>query len=234
MAGTRRIVTSCWKYILVILFNAGGWFNFMSVVVEEPLLVFYLPESWRLPSIVRVADTITLVVFAIYVIWRHHHGSPDLEWRLVYCILAVGTVACLMEAFIWDIMTTVNGRQTSLAFLILVGFICLVNNMSAVVFLPYMARVQKVYLSAFYTGEGLASLTPALLAIGQGVGKSHCVNTTMTMMEGNVSYSTQDYRRYTRWGTSLLSEDLLPHCIRSHTGIHRCLLFATFQCGGEL
>ncbi len=179
----------CLKYILVILFNAGAWFNATTVVVEMPLLVFRLPESWHLPSLFLVTDTATLVVFASYVIWRHHHGSPDLEWWLVYCILAVGTVACLLEAFVWDITMTVNGKQTSLAFLILVGFICLAHNMSGVVFLPYMARVQKVYLLAYYTGEGLATLTPALLAMVQGVGKSHCVNTTMK--EGSVPNSTQ-------------------------------------------
>ncbi len=169
---------SCLKYILVILFNTGAWFHIMTVVVQMPLLVFRLPESWSLASIVPVTYTVTLVVFMPYVIWRHHHGPPDLEWRLVYCILAVGTAACLMEAFVWDITTTMNGRQTSLAFLILVGFICLAHNMSGVVFLPYIARVQDVYLSAYYTGEGLAHLTPALLAMLQGVGKSHCVNTT--------------------------------------------------------
>ena len=192
-----RSKLSCLKYILVILFNAGAWFHVMTVVVEMPLLVFRLPESWSLASIVPVTDTVTLVVFASYVIWRHHHGSPDLEWRLVYCLLTTGTVACLMEAFVWDITTSVNGRQTSLAFLVIVGFIFLTHNLSGVVFLPYMARVQKVYLSAYYTGEGLASLTPALLAMLQGVGKSHCVNTTI--IEENVSNST--------WATKVIIDE---------------------------
>ncbi len=167
------------KYILVMMFNMGAWFNVGTVLVELPLLVQYLPESWKLPSIVLMTDLATHVGLLAYVIWRNKHGPSDSECWLVYVILVVGAIASCVEAFVWDITTVVNGSETSVAFLAVLVFIMLSNNMSSVVLLPYMSRLPGAYLSAYFVGEGLAMLIPSLLAMLQGVGEIECLNSTM-------------------------------------------------------
>ena len=42
-------------------------------------------------------------------------------------------------------------------------------------FIPFLHRYEPFYLNAYFAGEALTALLPALLGISQGIGKSDCV-----------------------------------------------------------
>jgi riboflavin transporter 2 len=48
-----------------------------------------------------------------------------------------------------------------------------------VLYLPFMARFQEIYLTPYFIGEGLSGFVPSLIALGQGVGGNpECRNKT--------------------------------------------------------
>jgi riboflavin transporter 2 len=62
----------------------------------------------------------------------------------------------------------------------------LVDCTSSVTFLPFLDRYEPVYINAYFLGEALSSLFPALLGIAQGVGETSCVkNENGTLVEYN-------------------------------------------------
>jgi len=46
----------------------------------------------------------------------------------------------------------------------------MVDTSSRVLYLPFMARFQSIYLTSFFIGEGLSGLVPSIFALIQGVG----------------------------------------------------------------
>jgi len=102
------------------------------------------------------------------------------EWPVIYFIISIGAVSCLLLSLLWDVTTPINGTEHSVALLTLCAFLSLVDCTSSVVSLPYMARFPAQYLTAFYVGEGLSGLVPALIGLGQGIGRDpDCVNRTV-------------------------------------------------------
>lgn len=61
----------------------------------------------------------------------------------------------------------------------LVFFLAAVDCSSRVLYLPFMARLQSMYLPSFFIGEGLSGFIPSILALIQGVGGNpECRNNT--------------------------------------------------------
>ncbi|NXT18582.1 S52A3 protein, partial [Syrrhaptes paradoxus] len=165
-------------HLLACAFGTGSWVTINGLWVELPLLVQVLPEQWDLPSyitiIIQMANVGPLFVTLM------HRFRPGLlkELAVIYVILAVGVVASLLLAFLWDYTSSISGRTHSTAFLILTFFLALVDCTSSVTFLPFMMQLQPQYLNSFFIGEGLSGLIPALIALGQGSGISTCVNSS--------------------------------------------------------
>ncbi len=89
------------------------------------------------------------MVFVSYVIWRHCIAYSGMVDGLLY----IGyIIACLVEAVVLDITMTVNGVLASVVFLVLVGFLCFAH-MSGVVFLSYIAQIQKFTCQRFTLGR---------------------------------------------------------------------------------
>jgi len=137
-----------------------------------------LPEGWYLPSyltvIIQLANVGPLLVTLL------HHFRPGClsEVAVVFTVLGVGTIACTLFAFLWNVTSWVLGSRHSIAFLVLTFFLALVDCTSSVTFLPFMSRLPTYYLTTFFVGEGLSGLLPALVALAQGSGLTTCVNVT--------------------------------------------------------
>ncbi|XP_006207365.1 solute carrier family 52, riboflavin transporter, member 3 [Vicugna pacos] len=167
-------------HLLVCTFGMGSWVAINGLWVELPLLVTELPEGWYLPSYLTVV--IQLANIGPLLVTLLHHFRPGClsEVPVIFTVLSVGTIACTLFAFLWNVTSWVLGGHHSIAFLVLTFFLALVDCTSSVTFLPFMSRLPTHYLTTFFVGEGLSGLLPALVALAQGSGLTTCVNVTET------------------------------------------------------
>uniref|UniRef100_A0A8C5KXA8 Riboflavin transporter n=1 Tax=Jaculus jaculus TaxID=51337 RepID=A0A8C5KXA8_JACJA len=167
-------------HLLVCVFGMGSWVAINGLWVELPLLVTELPEKWHLPSyltvVIQLANIGPLLVTLLH---RFRPGCLE-EVPVIFVILGVGTAACILLAFLWNVTSWVRGGHHSIAFIVLTFFLALVDCTSSVTFLPFMSQLPTYYLTSFFVGEGLSGLLPALVALAQGSGVSTCVNVSET------------------------------------------------------
>ncbi|XP_019349341.2 solute carrier family 52, riboflavin transporter, member 3 [Alligator mississippiensis] len=165
-------------HFLACVFGTGSWVAVNGLWVELPLLVPVLPEHWYLPSYITVVIQLANVgPLAVTLLHRLRPGALS-EVPVIYAVVATGVLACLLLAFLWGYTTHVAGAPHSTAFLILTFFLALVDCTSSVTFLPFLVRLQPRYVAPFFVGEGLSGLLPALVALAQGAGVTHCANVT--------------------------------------------------------
>ncbi|XP_021009486.1 solute carrier family 52, riboflavin transporter, member 3 [Mus caroli] len=167
-------------HLLVCVFGMGSWVAINGLWVELPLLVTELPEAWYLPSYLTVV--IQLANIGPLLVTLMHRFRPGClsEVPVIFLILCVGTAACILLAFLWNVTSWIQGGQHSVAFIVLTFFLALVDCTSSVTFLPFMSQLPTYYLTTFFIGEGLSGLLPALVALVQGSGITTCVNVTET------------------------------------------------------
>ncbi|KAM5246458.1 solute carrier family 52, riboflavin transporter, member 3 [Ctenodactylus gundi] len=179
-------------HLLVSVFGVGSWVAINGLWVELPLLVTELPEGWNLPSYITVV--IQLANIGPLVVTLLHRFRPGClsEVSIIFAILLVGTAACILLAFLWNVTSRVLGGHHSLAFILLTFFLALVDCTSSVTFLPFMSRLPAHYLTTYFTGEGLSGLLPALVALAQGAGISTCVNVSESSDATRSPVTTQE------------------------------------------
>jgi riboflavin transporter 2 len=171
--------------LLVVLFVVGSWLNLSGVWIEFPLIVDQLPEGWALPArLGLISNLANIGVVIIAVLRRFSRGRVAYEIPANIFILTTGTVVLIILAFVWNKTTMINGTAHSTY---LMGFslsLSLVDCTSSVTFLPFLDRYEPIYLNAYFFGEALSSLFPALLGIAQGVGQTSCIrNANGTLVE---------------------------------------------------
>lgn len=206
----------------------------VGIWVEIPLLVNALPEGWGLPAFLTIIIQCANVGPATYaLIYKFRSKSPSknsfvkIQRDFVGCdvlvsfvIIIVATLSVLFMCFFWQYTVIVAGVPHSVPLFILVCSTALVSCMSSVVFLPYMARFNAVYISAYYIGQGLSGLVPGLVGLIQGVGQEPiCINTTNTIFNetGNFSYLEPALTPY--YKPPLFSVDIFFGFIASLLGI---------------
>uniref|UniRef100_A0A8C3YFX2 Riboflavin transporter n=1 Tax=Catagonus wagneri TaxID=51154 RepID=A0A8C3YFX2_9CETA len=193
-------------HLLACTFGMGSWVAINGLWVELPLLVTELPEGWYLPSYLTVV--IQLANLGPLLITLLHHFRPGClsEVPVIFTVLGVGTVACTLFAFLWNVTSWVLGGHHSIAFLVLTFFLALVDCTSSVTFLPFMSRLPTHYLTTFFVGEGLSGLLPALVALAQGSGLTTCVNVTETSGTTPKPETTRTMHTPQGAGSTLVSE----------------------------
>lgn len=166
-------------HLLVCLLGTGSWVAINGVWVELPLIVPRVPEGWLLPTYLTVIIQLAnLGPLAFTLAHRFLRGRAD-EVGVIYGLLALGCLACLLLAFFWRETRPLGASQYSLALLVLLFFLALVDCTSSVTFLPYMRRLPPQHLTTYFVGEGLSGLLPGLVALGQGVSAARCVNASL-------------------------------------------------------
>ncbi|XP_049725160.1 solute carrier family 52, riboflavin transporter, member 3 [Elephas maximus indicus] len=167
-------------HLLVCIFGTGSWVAINGLWVELPLLVTELPEGWYLPSYLTVIIQLANIGPLLVTLLHHFQPSCLPEVPVIFAIVCVGTVTCILFAFLWSMTSWVLGGHHSIAFMVLTFFLALVDCTSSVTFLPFMSRLPTRYLTTFFVGEGLSGLLPALVALAQGSGLTTCINITTT------------------------------------------------------
>lgn len=182
---------------LVVFFVVGSWLNLSGVWIEFPLIVDDLPEGWRLPAVMGlIANLANIGIVIIAIIRRFSHGRVFYEIPVNILILTTGTVVLVLLAFVWNKTTMIGGSPRSTY---LMGFslsLSLVDCTSSVTFLPFLDRYEPIYINAYFLGESLSSLFPALLGIAQGVGRTSCIasaNGTLTEYHAPPRFSVRTY-----------------------------------------
>ncbi|CAF1128524.1 unnamed protein product [Didymodactylos carnosus] len=159
-------------YFMIILFGSATWLTWSGVWTELPLLVPILPEGWQLPSIFNLVTNISnigpFIIVLIRIFKKDRMQSYEVPLNLF--ILVFGAIVLIFLAFLWH--KTINNHSFYLLFL----SFCLsfVDCTSTVTFLPYCYRYEKFYLNAYFIGEALSSLLPAILGLIQGAGEIIC------------------------------------------------------------
>ncbi|XP_028285959.1 riboflavin transporter 2 [Parambassis ranga] len=168
-------------HLLTCLFGMGSWVSINGLWVELPLIVPQIPEGWYLPSylsvIIQMANIGPLFVTLMH---RFRPGALN-ETAVIYTIISLGTVASFLLGFFWKEPVVVAGASRSVALFVLTFFLAVVDCTSSVTFLPFTMRLQPQYLTTYYIGEGVSGLLPALVALVQGVGVVHCINSTQSL-----------------------------------------------------
>ncbi|XP_005739826.1 riboflavin transporter 2 [Pundamilia nyererei] len=168
-------------HLLACLFGMGSWVSINGLWVELPLIVPQIPEAWYLPSylsvIIQMANIGPLFVTLMH---RFRPGTLN-ERAVIYVIIGLGTVATFLLGFFWKETVVVAGVARSVPLLVLTFFLAAVDCTSSVTFLPFMMRLKSQYLTTYYIGEGVSGLLPSLVALIQGAGVVHCINSTQSV-----------------------------------------------------
>lgn len=166
-------------HALVALFGMGSWISVNSLWVELPVVVKELPEGWNLPAYLTV-----LIAFGnigpLAVTLGHRFCSPGgiSEPWLIRSIHALSLLSAAFLALFWDGRVLVGGEEHSVPFLLLAYLLALGCCTSNVTFLPFMYSFPQQYVRSFFIGQGLSALLPCVLALGQGVGRLECRNSS--------------------------------------------------------
>lgn len=179
-------------FSLTILFGLGSWLTINGVWVELPSIVLFVPEQWTLSSYLSIiAQASNIGPIAVLVLYKVRPNWLN-ETFVTYVIIIVGIASCVLSAFLWQTTSTLGGKKHSVALFIFVFLLSLCDCTSSVIFLPFMALLKPDYMTGLYIGEGLSALVPALLALGQGVGKSECKNiSTVNSTTNTTTFHTE-------------------------------------------
>ena len=175
-------------YTTVIIFGIGSWVDINGLWVELPAMITEgLPEGWKLPSYLSVIVQIANIGPLFVTLYNVFAPGKLNNKGVVYVILGIGSLSCLLLAFLWKTTAHVAGEERSIALLILQFFLALVDCTTSVVFLPFMTIFKADYMTAYFIGEGMSGMVPSLVALGQGSGSVSCVNVSSTNATTNIT-----------------------------------------------
>lgn len=166
MWGTQRLVA---LDVLMVFWGIGTWLGVNGLYVQLPLLVDRLPEGWALPSSMVMAVQLANSGLLLYALLRRLLPRVG-DAFYIYALLVIGTLALVLNAFLYEQTAFVGGEERSVAYLVLTFFAALVGCTSSVLFYPYLRHFRDVYLATYLVGEGLSGFVSSLLALAQGVG----------------------------------------------------------------
>lgn len=162
-------------YVLVVIFGSSTWIGTNSVWMQLSLFTSELPEGWNLPSYLTVVVQIACIGPLIYAVI--HKGCKSVEIPHTGLILALLILACACQlglVFFWSDTVAIGSKRYSLALYLLLFGLAVVDAISNVLFIPFMAGFHPTYLNAFFVGMGFSSLIPSILSLIQGSGSYTC------------------------------------------------------------
>lgn len=155
--------------VLMVGWGLGTWLGVNGLYVQLPLLVQRLPEGWALPASMVVAVQLANIGLLLFALLKRLRPRAA-ESQYIYGLLVIGTLALLLNAFLYPQTVLIGSTNRSIAFLTLTFFAALVGCTSSVLFYPYLRHFRDLYLVTYLIGEGLSGFLPSLVALAQGVG----------------------------------------------------------------
>ncbi|WKY12081.1 hypothetical protein Q1695_003559 [Nippostrongylus brasiliensis] len=162
-------------YLLVVAFGSSTWIGTNSVWMQLSIFTSELPEGWNLPSYLTVVVQIACIGPLIYTIV--HKGCKSVEishTRLIFAFLALACACQLGLVCFWNDTVSIGSKRYSLALYLLLFGLAVVDAMSNVLFMPFMAQFHPAYLNAYFVGMGFSSLIPSILSLIQGTSAYTC------------------------------------------------------------
>ncbi|CAF2403428.1 unnamed protein product [Rotaria sp. Silwood2] len=198
---SRRFYLKAIVYIFVIIFGLGTWTNLAGLWVELPIIVPILPESWQLPAkltlIINAANIFPILIVFASIIFKLNTASFEIPVNFI--LLVISITLAIAFAFLWDKTAYLFGTEQSVCLMSLCFFTAVADCMSSTTFIPFLHRYEPLYLNAYFTGEALTALLPALLGISQGIGTSDCImpdnktNETLIEVQHPPRFSVRTY-----------------------------------------
>ncbi|CAJ0590915.1 unnamed protein product [Cylicocyclus nassatus] len=169
-------MSSIFILVVVVIFGSVTWIGTNSVWMQLPLLTSELPEGWNLPSYISAVVQIACIGPLIYtIVAKGCKAIAISHTRLILCFLILACICQLGLAFLWSETATIGSRNCSVALFVLLFGLALVDVISNVLFMPFMAKFHPSYLNAYFVGMGFSSLIPSILALIQGTSTYECV-----------------------------------------------------------
>jgi hypothetical protein len=163
-------------YVLVVLFGLGTWTNLAGVWIELPIIVPVLPESWQLPAklalLINSANIFPIAIVFASLIFKLNTASVEIPVNFV--ILCISITFAFAFAYLWDKTAYLFNTKQSVYLMLLCFFTAIADCISSTTFIPFLHRYEPMYLNAYFTGEALTALLPAMFGVAQGIGTTHC------------------------------------------------------------
>lgn len=171
----NRCPKSLLTYFLISMFGMGSWIAINGIWAEIAVLVIVCPECYNLPAVVVGIIQLANVGPLLFTIAKYFfHRSKwnaylfHFEIGVIISLIGIGILSCTLLSIFWDKNAAVFGGIHSVALLVLIMFLALVDCTSSVTFIPFMKHFPEVYLSALYIGEGMSGVLPTIVSLAQG------------------------------------------------------------------
>ena len=152
-----------------LLFGLGSWVAITGLWLEVPVLIHHLPEGWSLASYLTFVIQLANIAPLIYWYFNRKYSKYCNEVSATNLQLLIGILACTTLILYWNTQTYILGAQHSVVLLACAFALSIVDCLSSITFLPFMARFKSVYLTPYLIGEGLSGFLPSILAIVQNI-----------------------------------------------------------------
>ena len=193
-----------WRtYSLIACFALSSWITVNGVWSELPVIVIYAPEKWQIASYTVVVIQLGFAGPLLFSLANRLCPRIFTEKLTIYLLFLIGILSCLFLAIWFKETTKINGKPHSVALMVLVFTLALVDCTSSVVFLTFMAMYDPRYITALYIGESFSGLLPGLAAIIQGSPAVVCnstknhtgthENSTAQPSDGGLLFSANTY-----------------------------------------
>ena len=174
MHGLNQYIT----YLLLTLVFLSSWTDINGIYAELPQIILTQPERWKLGAhlalITNLGNVAPLILVLIKCFYRKRSLNPV---PINYIVIFIGMISCFLLIFFWSHTTIIAHERRSTALLILAFFLSLLDCTSSISFADYLHRFRKEFTNTLFLGESLTSILPSLLAMAQGNGQIHCVQT---------------------------------------------------------
>ncbi|CCD69385.2 Riboflavin transporter rft-1 [Caenorhabditis elegans] len=166
--------TFLFTFCLVAIFGSSSWIGTNSVWMELSLLTAKLPEGWNLPSYLSAIVQIACLGPLIYSIIHKGIKMTIPTVPLIFIFMVLACICQLGLCFFWDDTGYIFGAIRSWPLYLLLFGLAIVDAISSVLFLPFMAQFHPSFLNAYFVGMGLSALIPSLLSLIQGTSNYWC------------------------------------------------------------
>lgn len=171
----KKLPKSPLTYLLVCIFGIGSWVAINGVWAELSILVLSTPECKNLPALLTVIIQLANVGPLLYTLVKYFFHRCNLEYYKVHLeigtiiiLIIIGILSSILLSFFWNKTSVLFGNLHSVALVILIFSLALVDCTSSVLFIPFMKHFPAEYMSALYIGEGLSGVLPSSIALAQG------------------------------------------------------------------
>lgn len=164
--------------VLIALFGSSTWIGINGIYLQLPQFIQTAPEGSNLSShiglIIQSGNLVTLI-YLLITKWCAQKIVVD-NVLLIYSIIGIGCLAAVCMVFFGSNTIVMAGKPRSIPLFVCTFLFSIVGCLSAVIFLPYMARFRQIYLITYLFGRSVGSFTSSILALVQGVGTAQCIN----------------------------------------------------------